>query len=184
MNIELKEKVLQYIDQSEGEFYINDLLKKLNADFQEIMDICNELIEEGKIEIASWKVDSLNKVPKEKIILDSLFRFKYPISFDDAKKSLNVSDEELQKMIDNYEYKPTLEDLMIYYNEESEQTQKLKEENYSLDIIGELRSWMGETDISIVDEVLEFLMDKDCLNNKGIDLRHHFWERYIKKETI
>lgn len=53
MSTELKEKVKQYIDQTEGEFYPDDISRTLNADFQEIMDICKDLIEEGIIEIAS-----------------------------------------------------------------------------------------------------------------------------------
>jgi predicted transcriptional regulator len=65
MNTELKEKVRQYIDNIEGEFYPDDIAQKLDADFQEVMDICQELINEGIIEIASWRAETLNKVPKE-----------------------------------------------------------------------------------------------------------------------
>jgi predicted transcriptional regulator len=50
MNLELKEKVKQYIDQTEGEFYPDDISQSLNADFQEVMDICKELIGDGIIE--------------------------------------------------------------------------------------------------------------------------------------
>ena len=70
MNTELKEKVKQYIDHIEGEFYPDDISRTLNADFQEVMDICQELIHEGVIEIASWKAETLNKVPKEKVVLE------------------------------------------------------------------------------------------------------------------
>jgi hypothetical protein len=49
-----------------------------------------------------------------------------------------------------------------------------------IDLVGELRNRMYDTDIATVDKVLEFLIDQDCLNDKGKDLRHHFWERYSK----
>ena len=52
MNVELKEKVKQYIDNTEGEFCPDDISRTLNADFQEVMDVCQELIHEGIIEIA------------------------------------------------------------------------------------------------------------------------------------
>ena len=52
MNAELKEKVKQYIDQIEGEFYPDDISQTLDADFREVVDICQELISEGIIEIA------------------------------------------------------------------------------------------------------------------------------------
>lgn len=52
MNVELKEKVKQYINRTEGEFYPDDISQSLNADFQEVMDICEELIGEGIIEEA------------------------------------------------------------------------------------------------------------------------------------
>lgn len=52
MSTTLKEKVKQYIDRTEGEFYPDDISQSLNADFQEVMDICIELIGEGIIEEA------------------------------------------------------------------------------------------------------------------------------------
>ena len=45
-----------------------------------------------------------------------------------------------------------------------------------------LKYWMYSIDSDIIDDVLEFLLDKDCLNEKGKILRKEFWERYIKKE--
>lgn len=65
MDTELKEKVKQYIENIEGEFYPDDISQALNADFQEVMDICQELINEGIIEIASWKAETLNKTKKD-----------------------------------------------------------------------------------------------------------------------
>lgn len=53
MDTELKEKVKQYIENTEGEFYPDDISRALSADFQEVMDICQELINDGIIEIAS-----------------------------------------------------------------------------------------------------------------------------------
>jgi hypothetical protein len=189
MNIELKEKVEQYIDRTEGEFYPDDISRALNADFQEIMDICKELIEEEKIEIASWKADTFNKIPKEKIVLDSMFRFKDPISFDEAKGLLNISEKELRRLVDNYEYKPTAEDISIANKEELEQLkesskmwQNEKVHVSAIDLVGELRNWMHDTDVDIIDEILEFMIDQGCLNDKGKNLRHHFWERYLKKD--
>ena len=47
-----------------------------------------------------------------------------------------------------------------------------------------LKYWMYSIDSDIIDDVLEFLLDKDCLNEKGKILRQEFWERYIKKEQM
>jgi hypothetical protein len=188
MNIELKEKVIQFIDDTEGEFYPDDISRALNADFQEIMDICKELIEEDIIEIASWKADTFNKIPKEKVVLDSLFRFKDPISFDEAKGLLNISEKELRKLIDNYEYLPTAEDISIASIEAVGQTKERKGRQdekvraSEIDLVGELRRCMNNTDVDTIDKVLEFMIDQSCLNERGKDLRHHFWERYLRKD--
>ena len=44
-----------------------------------------------------------------------------------------------------------------------------------------LKYWMYSIDSDIIDDVLEFLVDQDCLNENGKALRQEFWERYIKK---
>ena len=45
-----------------------------------------------------------------------------------------------------------------------------------------LKYWMYSIDSDIIDDVLKFLEDQDCLNEKGKALRKEFWERYIKQE--
>ena len=50
---ELKEKIKQYVENTEKEFYPSEISELLNTDFQEVMNICKELIDEGIIEIAS-----------------------------------------------------------------------------------------------------------------------------------
>jgi len=40
---------------------------------------------------------------------------------------------------------------------------------------------MGDTNADTIDDILEFLLDSDCLNDKGKDLRKEFWEKYIKE---
>ena len=61
MNMELKEKVKQYISQIEGEFYPDDISQTLDADFREVVNICQELISEGIIEIAIGAKQSLEE---------------------------------------------------------------------------------------------------------------------------
>lgn len=48
------------------------------------------------------------------------------------------------------------------------------------DLVEELKIWMFDTGLDDIDSILEFLTDKDCLNEKGKTFRHEFWERYIK----
>lgn len=43
-----------------------------------------------------------------------------------------------------------------------------------------LRNSTYDTDPDIIDDVLEFLSDSDCLNDNGKVLRQEFWEMYIK----
>ena len=54
-----------------------------------------------------------------------------------------------------------------------------KEENLEK----QLWDWISPDSIiaEIMDEVLEFLSDKKCLNEEGEKLRRKFWERYIKE---
>ena len=47
----------------------------------------------------------------------------------------------------------------------------------------ELKQWMSRTKVETIDLVLEYLSDKNCLNKKGKNLAHEFWEKYIKEET-
>lgn len=47
----------------------------------------------------------------------------------------------------------------------------------------ELKNWMNDVDTSIIDDILEFLEDQDCLNDKGRYLKHSFWKKYIKDKS-
>jgi len=53
----------------------------------------------------------------------------------------------------------------------------------------ELNNWMKSEDSNedimnnLVDDVLEFLLDQECLNKKGLKLRTDFWSEYIKEKT-
>jgi len=58
---------------------------------------------------------------------------------------------------------------------------------HSMSIFGkpspeELKQWMGRTNLQTIGLVLEYLHDKDCLNKKGKQLAHDFWEKYIKEK--
>ena len=44
----------------------------------------------------------------------------------------------------------------------------------------EIMQWMAGTEPPVVDEVLEYLHEKGCLNEKGRKLAHDFRKRYIK----
>lgn len=63
---------------------------------------------------------------------------------------------------------------------ELEEIDDEKVDDEKVDPIGELRNSLQDINTDIIDKVLEFLMDQDCLNEKGKNLRHHFWERYLK----
>ncbi len=54
---------------------------------------------------------------------------------------------------------------------------KVETENF----VEELKNWMHDTDVETIDEVLEFLSDKGCLNDDGKTLRKNFWKKYIKR---
>lgn len=47
-------------------------------------------------------------------------------------------------------------------------------------VIEELKNCVFDTDVAIVDDVLEFLHDHKMLNESGEKLKHEFWEKYIK----
>jgi len=46
----------------------------------------------------------------------------------------------------------------------------------------ELRNWVENADVRDIDNVLEYLFDKDCLNEEGKKLRNKFWKEYIRDE--
>lgn len=45
----------------------------------------------------------------------------------------------------------------------------------------DLRFWMFDTNEETIDEVLEFLKDRNLLNERGIELYNDFWKRYIRE---
>ena len=61
--------------------------------------------------------------------------------------------------------------------------------NMSDKIHKELNNWMKSEDSNedimnnLVDDVLEFLLDQECLNKKGLKLRNDFWSEYIKEKS-
>lgn len=56
----------------------------------------------------------------------------------------------------------------------------LKIDESSNSVIEELKNWMYDVDVAIMDDVLEFLHDHKMLNESGEKLKHEFWEKYIK----
>lgn len=48
----------------------------------------------------------------------------------------------------------------------------------------DLRFWMFDTDEETIDEVLEFLKDRNLLNKRGMELYNDFWNRYIHKKEL
>ena len=44
----------------------------------------------------------------------------------------------------------------------------------------DLKNWMGDTDVYTVDEVLEFLIERNLLNEQGQRVSHKFWELFIE----
>jgi len=51
-----------------------------------------------------------------------------------------------------------------------------------IDLVEGLKIWMYGTNADTIDDILEFLEDENCLNDKGKDLRHNFWEKYINEK--
>jgi len=43
-----------------------------------------------------------------------------------------------------------------------------------------LRGWMGDIEVEIVDEVLEFLVERELLTEQGMRVAEKFWKMYIK----
>jgi hypothetical protein len=46
----------------------------------------------------------------------------------------------------------------------------------------ELNNWLSKLKPQTIDLMLEYLRDKDCLNETGLKLAHDFWVGYIKKK--
>lgn len=47
----------------------------------------------------------------------------------------------------------------------------------------ELKQWMDDIEPERIDEILEYLTDKNCLNKDGLRLAHEFWEKYIHEKS-
>ena len=45
----------------------------------------------------------------------------------------------------------------------------------------ELKQWMSRVKPEVIDLVFEYLGNKGCLNKKGKELAHKFWEMYVKE---
>ena len=43
-----------------------------------------------------------------------------------------------------------------------------------------LRGWMGDVEVEIVDEVLEFLVERDLLTEQGKRVAYKFWKLFIE----
>jgi hypothetical protein len=46
----------------------------------------------------------------------------------------------------------------------------------------ELKQWMGKIKVQTTDLILEYLVDKNCLNKQGKVLAKDFWIKYIKRK--
>jgi len=46
----------------------------------------------------------------------------------------------------------------------------------------DLKNWMFDCDVFDVDAVLEFLMDRDLLNDQGKRVSYKFWELFINEQ--
>ena len=71
------------------------------------------------------------------------------------------------------------------YGKLSKTVEKAIEEYLSKDekenLSEKLKNFMSDIDPGIIDDILEFLLDSDCLNDKGKVLRQEFWGNYIRK---
>ncbi|MHA1685279.1 MAG: hypothetical protein ACTSYD_02600 [Candidatus Heimdallarchaeaceae archaeon] len=47
----------------------------------------------------------------------------------------------------------------------------------------DLRQWIANTEVFIVDAVLKFLHNRSCLNKKGEILAQDFWKKYVKEKA-
>ncbi len=47
----------------------------------------------------------------------------------------------------------------------------------------ELKQWCSDVNVEEIDLVLEYLNDKNCLNDTGKDLAKDFWISYVKEST-
>lgn len=48
--------------------------------------------------------------------------------------------------------------------------------------VEDLRNWMFDLNVCDIDAVLEFLIDRELLNNQGERVAYKFWETYIKED--
>lgn len=61
----------------------------------------------------------------------------------------------------------------------------MKDEDTISDTLEEdLIFWMYDVDVEIVYEVLEFLYDRNLLSERGIELYHDFWAKYITNNNM
>jgi len=69
------------------------------------------------------------------------------------------------------------------YGKLSKTVEKAIEEYLSKDekenLSEKLKNFMSDIDPGIIDDILEFLLDSDCLNEKGKILREQFLENYM-----
>jgi len=87
--------------------------------------------------------------------------------FEEAEKKLPKAErDELEKVLKAIANNPT----------ETPNSMQL----YGPPSAKELKQWMSETEAYIIDEMFEYLNDKNCLNKKGTELAKEFWEKYIK----
>ena len=49
---EYKQKIQEYFDNSDGDVFYDDIMSDLDIDLETVVEICNELIDEGKICLA------------------------------------------------------------------------------------------------------------------------------------
>ena len=47
-----KQKIQEYFDNSDGDVFYDDIMSDLDIDLETVVEICNELIDEGKICLA------------------------------------------------------------------------------------------------------------------------------------
>ena len=46
----------------------------------------------------------------------------------------------------------------------------------------DLFGWMNDVEVDVVDEVLEFLVERELLNEQGIRVAEKFWKMFIQEE--
>ena len=48
----------------------------------------------------------------------------------------------------------------------------------------DLFGWMNDVSVEIVDEVLEFLVDRELLTEQGERVAHKFWQIFIREDLV